>query len=61
MGSFWSSSDRFDDRPQVKGDPKDFPKTKEQYVNWGEIDDDEEANRGSRFRKPLEPYTKPLK
>lgn len=44
---------------QVAGSPQDFPKTKEQYVNWGDMDEDGE--RGSRFRgEPLEPYTKPL-
>lgn len=44
---------------QVSGSPTEFPKTKEQYVNWGDLD--EEGERGSRFRgEPLEPYTKPL-
>ncbi|KAK9917403.1 hypothetical protein WJX75_003979 [Coccomyxa subellipsoidea] len=44
---------------KVAGNPQDFPKTKEQYVNWGDMDEDGE--RGSRFRgEPLEPYTKPL-
>ena len=44
---------------QVSGSPTEFPKTKEQYVNWGDMD--EKGERGSRFRgEPLEPYTKPL-
>jgi hypothetical protein len=44
---------------QVSGSPRDFPKTKEEYVNWG--DEDEDGDRGARFRgKPLEPFTKPL-
>ena len=44
---------------QVSGSPTEFPKTKEQYVNWGDMDEDGE--RGSRFRgEPLEPHTKPL-
>lgn len=44
---------------QVSGSPTEFPKTKEQYVNWGDMEEDGE--RGSRFRgEPLEPHTKPL-
>ena len=44
---------------QVQGSPQDFPKTKEQYVNWGDMDEDGE--RGGRFRgEPLEPFTQPL-
>ena len=44
---------------QVSGSSTEFPKTKEQYVNWGDMEDDGE--RGSRFRgEPLEPHTKPL-
>ena len=46
-------------RPQATGSPTDFPKTKEAYVNWGDMDDD--GDRAERFRgKPLEPYTTPL-
>jgi hypothetical protein len=46
-------------RAQVSGSPQDFPKTKEQYVNWGDLEEDGE--RGGRFRgEPLEPYTLPL-
>ncbi len=46
-------------RCQVIGSPRDFPKTKEEYVNWG--DEDEDGARGARFRgEPLEPFTKPL-
>ena len=43
---------------QVTGSPRDFPKTKEEYVRWG--DEDADGSRGSRFVKPLEPYTQPL-
>ena len=44
---------------QVQGSPQDFPKTKEQYVNWGDAEEDGE--RGGRFRgEPLEPFTQPL-
>lgn len=43
---------------QITGNLRDFPKTKEDYVNWGDRPDD--GSRGSRFVKPLEPYTKPL-
>ena len=46
-------------RTQVAGSPQDFPKTKEAYVNWGDLEEDGE--RGARFRgEPLEPYTAPL-
>ena len=46
-------------RAQVAGSPQDFPKTKEAYVNWGDLEEDGE--RGARFRgEPLEPYTAPL-
>ena len=38
---------------QVAGSPRDFPKTKEDYVRWAEEDVD--GSRGSRFLKPLEP------
>ena len=38
----------------MSGSATEFPKTKEQYVNWGDMEDDGE--RGSRFRgEPLEP------
>jgi ATP-dependent Clp protease, protease subunit len=40
---------------QAQGSTKDFPKTKEQYVNWGDMEDD--GSRSARFTKPLEPYT----
>eukprot|EP00803_Ostreobium_quekettii_P006065 evm.model.scf_440.4 EVM.evm.TU.scf_440.4 scf_440:31071-33129(+) len=43
---------------KIEGSLTDFPKTKEEYVNWG--DSEEDGSRGSRFTKPLEPYTKPL-
>ncbi|KAL0046440.1 hypothetical protein WJX82_000763 [Trebouxia sp. C0006] len=44
---------------QISGTTRDFPKTKESYVNWGDFDED--GDQGGRFRgKPLEPYTKPL-
>jgi len=44
---------------QIQGSPTDFPKTKEQYVNWGDFDDD--GSRSKRFSgEPLEPYTQPL-
>ena len=43
----------------LQGSPTDFPKTKEQYVNWGDFDDD--GGRSKRFGgEPLEPYTQPL-
>lgn len=42
----------------IKGSPKDFPRTKEAYVNWGDLEDD--GSSGSRFRQPIEPFTKPL-
>lgn len=41
---------------QIQGDTTKFPKTKEEYVAWGD-DDSDDGSRGSRFRKPLEPYT----
>ena len=45
--------------PQATGSPTDFPKTKESYVNWGDLEDD--GDSGSRFGgKPLEPFTAPL-
>eukprot|EP01025_Chloroclados_australasicus_P068054 TRINITY_DN943_c0_g1_i3.p1 TRINITY_DN943_c0_g1~~TRINITY_DN943_c0_g1_i3.p1 ORF type:complete len:313 (+),score=33.29 TRINITY_DN943_c0_g1_i3:94-939(+) len=40
---------------KIEGSLKDFPKTKEQYISWGSEEDD--GSRGSRFTKPLEPYT----
>lgn len=44
----------------LQGSAQDFPKTKEEYVNWGDFDDD--GSRASRFKgAPLEPYTEPLK
>ena len=43
---------------QATGSPTDFPKTKEAYVNWGDMDDDGDSS--SRFKGPLEPFTKPL-
>ena len=48
----------------IKGDTRHLPKTKREYIAWGEEDsdeEDEEGVRGSRFKnRPLEPYTKPL-
>lgn len=41
---------------QAKGSTRDFPKTKQAYVSWGDAEDDG-GSRGSRFVKPLEPYT----
>jgi len=42
-----------------QGSAKDFPKTKEQYVNWGDFDDDGSQSR--RFKGvPLEPHTEPI-
>lgn len=43
---------------QATGSPTDFPKTKEAYVNWGDMDDD--GNSSGRFKGPLEPFTQPL-
>lgn len=43
---------------KIEGSLTDFPKTKEEYISWGAEDDD--GSRGSRFTKPLEPYTEPL-
>jgi len=43
---------------KIEGSLKDFPKTKEEYFGVGDEDDD--GSRGSRFVKPLEPYTEPL-
>jgi len=40
---------------QVAGDVRYKPTTRDEYVSWGDEDDDESL-RGSRFRKPLEPY-----
>jgi ATP-dependent Clp protease protease subunit len=40
----------------LQGSTTDFPKTKEQYVSWGD-DDLNDGSSGSRFIKPLEPYT----
>jgi len=45
---------------KIEGDITKFPKTKEEYVNWGD-DDADDGSRGSRFVKPLEPYTPGLK
>ena len=43
---------------QVDGSTRAFPKTKEQYVSWGDEDGEgDDGSRGSRFLKPLEPYT----
>jgi ATP-dependent Clp protease, protease subunit len=42
---------------QATGSTREFPKTKEQYVSWGDEDDLLDGSRGSRFVKPLEPYT----
>ncbi len=42
----------------IQGSPKDFPRTKEAYVNWGDLEED--GSRSSRFRGPSEPFTKPL-
>jgi len=44
---------------KIAGDTRAFPKTKEQYVSWGD-QPAEEGQRGSRFRKPVEPYTEKL-
>ena len=41
---------------QIQGDTTKFPKTKEEYVAWGD-DDSDDGSLVSRFRKPLEPYT----
>lgn len=40
---------------QIAGSPTDFPKTKEEYVRWGD-EDPSDGSRGSRFVRPLEPY-----
>ncbi|CAG9465942.1 unnamed protein product [Pedinophyceae sp. YPF-701] len=40
---------------KITGDTRAFPKTKEQYVSGG--DEAEDGSSGSRFKKPLEPYT----
>ena len=45
--------------PQADGSTRAFPKTKEAYVNWGDLDE-LDGSRGSRFVKPLEPYTEQL-
>ncbi|PSC76032.1 ATP-dependent Clp protease proteolytic subunit chloroplastic [Micractinium conductrix] len=41
---------------KIEGSTRAFPKTKEQYVNWGD-DDLFDGSRGARFVKPLEPHT----
>lgn len=41
---------------KIEGSTRAFPKTKEQYVNWGD-EDFMDGSRGSRFVKPLEPHT----
>ncbi|KAI3438413.1 hypothetical protein D9Q98_000844 [Chlorella vulgaris] len=41
---------------KVDGSTSAFPKTKEQYVNWGD-EDFMDGSRGSRFINPLEPHT----
>lgn len=43
---------------QVTGSTRNFPKTKEEYIAWGNEDDD--GSRGARFKGPIEPYVKPL-
>lgn len=43
---------------KIEASTRKFPKTKEEYVNWGDEEDD--GSRGSRFRGPIEPYVKPL-
>jgi len=40
----------------LKGSTTEFPKTKSQYVSWGD-DDMADGSSGARFTKPLEPYT----
>jgi len=44
---------------KLQGSTREFPKTKEQYVSWGDADEID-GSRGSRFVKPLEPYTQPV-
>jgi len=41
---------------KIEGSLRDFPKTKEEYISWGK-EEDKDGSRGSRFEKPLEPYT----
>ena len=41
---------------KVEGSTRAFPKTKEQYVNWGDYNE-LDGSRGARFVKPLEPHT----
>jgi len=42
---------------KIEGSTTSFPKTKEQYVSWGD-EDLVDGSSGARFVKPLEPYTK---
>lgn len=41
---------------KATGSTREFPKTKEEYIAWGK-DEELDGSRGSRFVKPLEPYT----
>lgn len=40
---------------KIQGSTTDFPKTKQDYVSWG--DKLEVGDSGSRFKKPIEPFT----
>eukprot|EP00873_Tetraselmis_striata_P039328 jgi/Tetstr1/459592/TSEL_004956.t1 len=44
---------------KIEGNTRDFPKTKEDYVSWGDMDDD--GSSSGRFKKgALEPHTAPM-
>jgi len=45
---------------QVQGSTYDFPKTKEDYVSWGDRTDDDGSSSGRFKKKPVEPHTQPL-
>eukprot|EP01026_Neomeris_dumetosa_P067727 TRINITY_DN6613_c0_g2_i10.p1 TRINITY_DN6613_c0_g2~~TRINITY_DN6613_c0_g2_i10.p1 ORF type:complete len:310 (-),score=36.43 TRINITY_DN6613_c0_g2_i10:121-978(-) len=44
---------------KIEGSTRDFPKTKEEYISWG-FEEEDDGSRGSRFVKPLEPYTEQI-
>lgn len=44
---------------QIQGNTTDFPKTKEDYVKWGD-QILEDGSSAARFKKPVEPFTKGL-
>ncbi|KAL6777428.1 CLPP4 [Auxenochlorella protothecoides x Auxenochlorella symbiontica] len=44
---------------KIVGNTKNFPKTRREYIAWG--DEDNDGSRSERFLRPAEPYTQPVK